>query len=111
MPTSYEQNNAAAGAVEKDLFGEKQWDASSDAHIEEVKGTATVTDEVTELSAIEATAASTAAWLISVTVSLGGFLFGYEIHRRRLRVDPMPPTTMLTSKRHAVTIQVTSHPS
>ncbi|KAI7160595.1 general substrate transporter [Hortaea werneckii] len=78
MPTSYEQNNAAAGAVEKDLFGEKQWDASSDAHIEEVKGTATVTDEVTELSAIEATAASTAAWLISITVSLGGFLFGYD---------------------------------
>ncbi|KAK5129255.1 hypothetical protein LTR08_003720 [Meristemomyces frigidus] len=35
-------------------------------------------DEVTELSAIEATAASTAAWLISVTVSLGNFLFGYD---------------------------------
>ena len=32
--------------------------------------------EVTELSAIEATAASKAAWLISVTVSTGGFLFG-----------------------------------
>jgi SP family myo-inositol transporter-like MFS transporter 13 len=35
-------------------------------------------DEVTQLSAIEATAASKAAWLISVTVSTGGFLFGYD---------------------------------
>lgn len=33
-------------------------------------------EEVTMLSEIEATAASKAAWLISVTVSLGGFLFG-----------------------------------
>ena len=33
-------------------------------------------DEVTELSGIEATAASKAAWLISITVSTGGFLFG-----------------------------------
>ncbi len=29
-----------------------------------------------ELSSIEATAASRAAWLISITVSLGGLLFG-----------------------------------
>lgn len=29
-----------------------------------------------ELSGIEATAASKAAWLISITVSLGGLLFG-----------------------------------
>lgn len=29
-----------------------------------------------ELSSIEATAASKAAWLISITVSLGGLLFG-----------------------------------
>lgn len=31
---------------------------------------------LTELSSIEATAASKAAWLISITVSLGGLLFG-----------------------------------
>ncbi|KAL1654913.1 hypothetical protein SLS61_002662 [Didymella pomorum] len=31
-----------------------------------------------ELSSIEATAASKAAWLISITVSLGGLLFGYD---------------------------------
>ncbi|KAI6796183.1 hypothetical protein KC332_g16533 [Hortaea werneckii] len=79
MPTSYEQNNAAAGAVEKDLFGEKQWDASSDAHIEEVKGTATVTDEVTELSAIEATAASyISSVLVSIGTSLGHVLSSSE---------------------------------
>ncbi|KAJ6090378.1 Major facilitator superfamily domain general substrate transporter [Penicillium sp. IBT 16267x] len=32
----------------------------------------------TELSGIESTAASKAAWLISIVVSLGGFLFGYD---------------------------------
>ena len=32
--------------------------------------------QLAELSAIEATAASKAAWLISITVSLGGLLFG-----------------------------------
>lgn len=31
---------------------------------------------IAELSGIEATAASKAAWLISITVSLGGLLFG-----------------------------------
>ena len=35
-------------------------------------------DQVTELSAIEATATSKAAWFISATVSTGGFLFGYD---------------------------------
>ncbi|KAF2176578.1 putative transporter [Zopfia rhizophila CBS 207.26] len=35
-------------------------------------------DAITELSGIEATAASKAAWLISLTVSLGGLLFGYD---------------------------------
>lgn len=33
-------------------------------------------EELTELSGIEATAASKAAWLICITVSLGGLLFG-----------------------------------
>ncbi|KAJ9655969.1 hypothetical protein H2201_008686 [Coniosporium apollinis] len=37
-----------------------------------------VSEEATELSGIEATAASKAAWLISITVSIGGFLFGYD---------------------------------
>lgn len=32
-----------------------------------------------ELSSIEATAASKAAWLISITVSLGGLLFGTNL--------------------------------
>ncbi|KAJ5635767.1 Major facilitator superfamily domain general substrate transporter [Penicillium longicatenatum] len=32
----------------------------------------------TELSSIESTAASKAAWLISIVVSIGGFLFGYD---------------------------------
>ncbi|KAB8229633.1 general substrate transporter [Aspergillus alliaceus] len=34
--------------------------------------------DVSELSGIEDTAASKAAWLISVTVSIGGLLFGYD---------------------------------
>ncbi|KAB8070617.1 general substrate transporter [Aspergillus leporis] len=34
--------------------------------------------EVADLSSIEDTAASKAAWLISVTVSIGGLLFGYD---------------------------------
>lgn len=38
-------------------------------HVERRKS---VSDEVTELSGIEATAASKAAWLIAITVSLGG---------------------------------------
>jgi MFS transporter, SP family, solute carrier family 2 (myo-inositol transporter), member 13 len=49
-------------------FGEVQ-----EEYVERRKSTS---EEVTELSAIEATAASSAAWLISMTVSIGGFLFG-----------------------------------
>lgn len=41
-----------------------------------------VAEEATELSAIEATAASKAAWLISATVSIGGFLFGKHNEQR-----------------------------
>jgi len=33
-------------------------------------------DQLAQLSSIEATAASKGAWLISITVSLGGLLFG-----------------------------------
>lgn len=44
--------------------------------VETVDRRKSVTEEATELSAIEATAASKAAWLIALTVSIGGFLFG-----------------------------------
>lgn len=45
--------------------------------IEEIESIKPSADEIqSELSGIEATAASKAAWLISVVVSLGGFLFG-----------------------------------
>lgn len=37
-----------------------------------------VADQVTELSSIEATAASRSAWLISLTISQCGLLFGYD---------------------------------
>ncbi|KAI0011895.1 general substrate transporter [Xylariaceae sp. FL0662B] len=48
----------------------------SSGHIEDVQ--LKHAEELTELSGIEATAASKAAWLISITVSLGGLLFGYD---------------------------------
>ncbi|CAK4008843.1 general substrate transporter [Lecanosticta acicola] len=60
-------------------WDEKQkqtWAAAE--RIEEADLKAGVPSEITALSAIEATAASKAAWLISLTVSLGGFLFGYD---------------------------------
>lgn len=44
--------------------------------VETVNRRKSITEEATELSAIEATAASKAAWLIALTVSIGGFLFG-----------------------------------
>lgn len=45
-------------------------------HVEDAGRRYSTADEVDELSTIESTAASTAAWLFSITVSLGGFLFG-----------------------------------
>lgn len=51
----------------------QQW--TTEEQIEDLKDRETF-DEITALSGIEATAASRAAWLISITVSLGGFLFG-----------------------------------
>jgi len=39
---------------------------------------ASVAEEVLDLSGIEATAASKAAWLISLTISQAGLLFGYD---------------------------------
>lgn len=41
-------------------------------------------EQLVELSGIEATAASKAAWLISITVSLGGLLFGKYQHFSKL---------------------------
>lgn len=49
---------------------------ASEEYIEDAQRRPSVADEITELSGIEATAASSAAWLITVTVSLGNFLFG-----------------------------------
>jgi SP family myo-inositol transporter-like MFS transporter 13 len=57
----------------KDLkFGDSTTDK-----IEDVSDSA-YAEHLANLSGIEATAASKAAWLISITVSLGGLLFGME---------------------------------
>lgn len=55
-------------------FDEKSF--PSEEQVESVPRRKSVSEEVVELSGIEATAASKAAWLISITVSIGGFLFG-----------------------------------
>ncbi|KAF2113153.1 general substrate transporter [Lophiotrema nucula] len=61
---------------EKDVkYGEPASEKLEDVTIERRGSTA---EQVVELSQIEATAASKAAWLLSVTVSLGGLLFGYD---------------------------------
>lgn len=44
--------------------------------IEDISNAREHADQIAVLSGIEATAASKAAWLISITVSLGGLLFG-----------------------------------
>ena len=53
---------------------------SSEADIEQnefaVERRKSTSDTFVELSGIEATAASQAAWLIAITVSIGNFLFG-----------------------------------
>jgi len=49
-----------------------------DEQIENVERRQSKVEEIIDLSGIEATAASKAAWLISITVSIGGFLFGYD---------------------------------
>ncbi|KAK5719445.1 hypothetical protein LTR15_007969 [Elasticomyces elasticus] len=61
----------------KTSIDEKRAESEDYVEYAERKGSTTVT-EVDDLSAIEATAASKAAWLISITISLGGFLFGYD---------------------------------
>lgn len=44
--------------------------------IEDISNAGNYAEQIAELSGIEATAASKTAWLISITVSLGGLLFG-----------------------------------
>jgi MFS transporter, SP family, solute carrier family 2 (myo-inositol transporter), member 13 len=46
--------------------------------IEQLEREQTMPDEIVELHGIEATATSQAAWLIAITVSIGGFLFGQQ---------------------------------
>lgn len=65
-------------AYEKTSFDEKKdmkIDNSTTDRIEDVSESEHA-QHLAELSSIEATAASKAAWLISITVSLGGLLFG-----------------------------------
>jgi SP family myo-inositol transporter-like MFS transporter 13 len=54
-----------------------KFDNSATDKIEDVSESENMHSQyLAELSGIEATAASKAAWLISITVSLGGLLFG-----------------------------------
>ena len=60
---------------EKPTWSEKEqsWSGTdSNVQIEDAGRRLSTAEEVTELSGIEATAASKAAWLISITVSMGG---------------------------------------
>jgi SP family myo-inositol transporter-like MFS transporter 13 len=55
---------------------------ASQERIEDISHAKEHADQLAELSGIEATAASKAAWLISITVSLGGLLFGTYLRER-----------------------------
>jgi SP family myo-inositol transporter-like MFS transporter 13 len=61
-----------------DVFNER---SSSIDKIEDITTAREHADQIANLSGIEATAASKAAWLISMTVSLGGLLFGMYFYR------------------------------
>ncbi len=65
-------------ADEKTTFDEKPLrNSSEDAQrLEDAGRRMSTADELTALSGIEDTAASKAAWLITITISLGNFLFG-----------------------------------
>jgi MFS transporter, SP family, solute carrier family 2 (myo-inositol transporter), member 13 len=52
--------------------------------IEDISNAREHAEQIAQLSGIEATAASRAAWLISITVSLGGLLFGESTTSQRL---------------------------
>lgn len=60
--------------LEKEKLGEEQVEYTESTPERRVS----VAEEVTELSGIEATAASKAAWIIAFTISQCGFLFGYD---------------------------------
>jgi SP family myo-inositol transporter-like MFS transporter 13 len=58
---------------------EKKIDPTRSDSIDKIEDISTArehAEQIAQLSGIEATAASKAAWLISITVSLGGLLFG-----------------------------------
>lgn len=62
---------------EKTEFNDVKFDSNTtEEKIEDVSNAKEHADRLAELSGIEATDASRAAWLISITVSLGGLLFG-----------------------------------
>jgi SP family myo-inositol transporter-like MFS transporter 13 len=62
---------------EKSDFSDVKFEShTSQERIEDVSKAKEHAGQLAELSGIEATAASKAAWLISITVSLGGLLFG-----------------------------------
>ena len=68
---------------EKPTWSEKEqtWSGTdSGVQIEDAGRRLSTADEVTELSGIEATAASKAAWLISITVSMGGAYTYVRLH-------------------------------
>lgn len=56
----------------------KELDVPNNDHVEEIRDVEPVDFDKNQadLGSIEATAASKAAWLISIVVSIGGFLFG-----------------------------------
>lgn len=56
-------------------------DVKDDVFIDKLEKVDTFSDEQAELDNIETTAASKAAWLIAMTVSIGGFLFGKHLHQ------------------------------
>jgi SP family myo-inositol transporter-like MFS transporter 13 len=71
---AYDSKNEKSEKVE---FSDVKFDShASQERIEDISNAKEHAEELAELSGIEATAASKAAWLISITVSLGGLLFG-----------------------------------
>lgn len=83
---------------EKTDFSDVKFDSNTSGEkIEDISNAKEHADRLAELSGIEATAASKAAWLISITVSLGGLLFGtyLNIHHHRKTIE----ITVLTSYR------------
>lgn len=70
----YEVEDTSAESSKKEEF------------VENIERRRSTTDEIVDLSGIENEAASKAAWLISLTVSIGGFLFGKSAAFGRITV-------------------------